>query len=367
VDFDWAEIDRELRELLGDAADAALDRQHLEWGAREIAAGRLSNDSNRLTSDPQPARREDATWLDALPAERATELEQVGAQALREGRVAAAVLNGGMATRFGGVVKGTVDVIDGRSFLDIKRASARRRSPAPFVVMNSFATHAATLRHLDERGLREDTLPFLQSMSLRLTPEGELYRGADGALSPYSPGHGDFVDSIRSSGTLERLHESGIDTLLLSNVDNLFADLDPRVIGFHLSHGKPVTVELAETLPGDVGGAPAWVGERLCVVEGFRFPTGFDFESLPFMNTNTFVFSTGVLERDYPLTWFYVEKRVDGRRAVQLERLVGELSSFVETAFLASPRTGADSRFSPWKPPADREALRTSPELRARL
>ena len=60
------------------------------------------------------------------------------------------MLNGGMATRFGGVVKGVVDVIDGRSFLELKLAQARRSGPLPFVIMNSFATDDATKEHLVE-------------------------------------------------------------------------------------------------------------------------------------------------------------------------------------------------------------------------
>jgi UTP--glucose-1-phosphate uridylyltransferase len=233
--------------------------------------------------------------------------------------------------------------------------------------MNSFATHEATLAHLADLELEACVLTFLQSVSLRLTPEGELLRDARGRLSPYAPGHGDFASAIRDSGTLARLRDAGVDTLMLSNVDNLGADPDPCVVGYHLAHGRPLTVELAETLPGDAGGAPAWVDDRLEVVEGFRFPEGFDFAALPFMNTNTFLFALEVLERDYPLSWFYVEKRVDDRAAVQMERLVGQISSFVETAYLGSPRSGPDCRFFPVKSPADLEALRSNPDVRAHL
>ena len=41
--------------------------------------------------------------------------KDVGQQALNEGRVAVLILNGGMATRFGGVVKGIVEVLGGNS------------------------------------------------------------------------------------------------------------------------------------------------------------------------------------------------------------------------------------------------------------
>ena len=288
---------------------------------------------------------------------------QRGLEAIARGAVAIAVLNGGMATRFGGAVKGTVEAFGGRSFLEIKLAQARALGPVPVLVMNSFATHAATLAFLEAHGLTKDVRPFLQNVSLRLTTEGELFRTADGALSPYAPGHGDFPDAIRRSRLLTQLVEQGIRAVTLSNVDNLGAELDPQIIGYHLEHDLPVTIEIAASIPGDVGGAPARVGGRLQVVEGFRFPADYDFERLRYFNTNTFVFSPSALEATYPFNWYYVEKNVEGSTAVQFERLVGEISAFVEAAFLAIPRSGATGRYFPVKDPQTLETLRADPEL----
>jgi UTP--glucose-1-phosphate uridylyltransferase len=365
--FDWPAIEAELGELLGETGELRVDRDHVEKSAREIAAGRLSLDSNRLPRKPRLARRDDVDWLNEFSESRRAELRTLGERAISGGRVAGAVLNGGMAMRFGGVVKGAVEAVDRRSFIEIKREQVRRAGRAPFVMMNSFATDAETLRHLEQRGITEGVRTFLQSVSVRLTSAGELFRDDSGSISPYAPGHGDFLRVVRASGTLDALRKSGIEVLMLSNVDNLGADLDPCVIGYHLAHGRPLTVELSETVQGDVGGAPAWVDGRLQVVEGFRFPAGFDFAQLPFMNANTFIMSLDLLESEYPLTWFYVEKRVGQRIAIQLEQLVGEVSAFVETAYLASPRTGPDCRFFPVKTQDDLDALQKDPDLRARL
>ncbi|MFQ5698562.1 MAG: UTP--glucose-1-phosphate uridylyltransferase [Myxococcota bacterium] len=364
VEGDALEV--ELRSQLGELA-VRFDAKHLETCAREIAAGRLGPRSNHLPKLPRAAAREDVEWLAELPQARLDRLAAEGRALLESGKVAVAVLNGGMATRFGGVVKGTVEAVSGRSFLELKYAQARARGPLRFAVMNSFATHRATRTHLAERGLTAGTETFLQSVSLRLTTEGDLFRDTSGRISPYAPGHGDFPEALRESGTLDRLRSAGVEIVMLSNVDNLGADPDPRVVGFHRSHGRPLTVELAESRPGDSGGAPVWVEGRLQVVEGFRFPPGFDATALPFLNTNTFLFSIEALERTYPLQWFYVEKRVEDRVAVQMERLVGQLSAFVETAYLAAPRRGPDCRFFPVKSRADLEALRRNPDLQAHL
>jgi len=366
--IDWAEIEKDVDAQLERAgvvehADVGLDRAQVESHARAIAAGDLSKASNIVPGEVRAAGGEHVDSLEGLSKRESGELEELGREAIARGRVAVAVLNGGMATRFGGDVKGIIPALGGRTFLEVKLAQARRFGPVPFLIMNSFATHARTLEFLAARGLDADVEVFLQSVSLRLTPSGEVLRDAEGRVSLYAPGHGDFPGALRRSGLLERLAARGVETVVLSNIDNLGAELDPLVIGFHLARGRALTAELAATLPADVGGAPAFVGGRLQIVEGFRFPPGFDFATVPFMATNTFAIARELLERDYPLSWFYVEKSVEDRTAVQMERLVNELSSFVPTSYLATPRSGPSGRFFPIKTRADLEALRADAAL----
>ena len=366
--FDWKEIEADVAEQLGRAGVArdralALDHARIEAHARAIAEGRLSRAANAVSGAVEPAGHREVEAFERLsPGERA-ELEQLGSEAIARGEVAVAVLNGGMATRFGGEVKGIVEAVGGRTFLEIKLAQARRLGPVPFLIMNSFATHARSLAFLAERKLDDAVEVFLQGVSVRLTPGGDVMRDPRGRVSLYAPGHGDFPDALVRSGLAARLASRGVRAVVLSNIDNLGAELDPALIGLHLARGRALTAEVAATEPGDVGGAPAKVGGRLEIVEGFRFPTGFDFARVPFLATNTFVFDLELLGAGHPLSWFYVEKSVDGTTAVQMERLVNELSRFAPTNYLATPRGGPRGRFFPIKTRDDLERLRADPEL----
>ena len=58
-----------------------------------------------------------------------------------------------------------------------------------------------------------------------------------------------------------------------------------------------------------------------------------------------------------------VTKKVDGKPTIQFERLVGEVTSYLDTRFLRVPRSGAQSRFLPVKDPAELESRR--PEIEA--
>ena len=97
------------------------------------------------------------------------------------------------------------------------------------------------------------------------------------------------------------------------------------------------------------------VDGKLQIVEGPRFPDAFDQELVPVFNTNTALFDLDALDADYDLSWLYVRKDVDGRGAVQLERLYHEVSAFVPTQYLEVPRRGRRGRFLPIKTPADLE------------
>ncbi|MGF1467045.1 MAG: UTP--glucose-1-phosphate uridylyltransferase [Sandaracinaceae bacterium] len=327
--------------------------------------------SNRLAARVEPPPADAVRTLPAPGSAEHSEMVARGEEAIAEGRVGTLVLAGGMATRFGGVVKATVEAVDGRTFLELKVAGARRAAErasarVPVFVMTSFATDAE-VRRAAER-LSSDAAPvtcFPQTISLRLTPDAELFRTPAGELSPYAPGHGDTPSAFAASGLLARFQDGGGRHLAMSNVDNLGATLDPAVIGAHLAGGASLTAEVVAKEPGDKGGAPARVDGRVEIVEAFRFPEGFDQDTIGVFNTNTFVLDASALAREYELTWFAVRKTVEGQPASQFERLGGQLTAFVESRFLEVPRQGPTGRFQPVKDPAELDRRR--PDIRSLL
>jgi UTP--glucose-1-phosphate uridylyltransferase len=330
-----------------------------------VASGELSAEANVIRSAIEPPRAGDLTLLPSPGEDGYMEARASGLEALRRGEVAQIVLAGGMATRFGGVVKAVLTAVDGMSFLEAKLGQTARLEDAlgcaiPVALMTSFATDDAIRAQVVERGLGAP-LVFHQFVSLRLDKSGDLFRDADGDPSLYAPGHGDLFRALRLSGALDDLRGRGVRVVIVSNVDNLGARVDPVVVGAHCLDGRPLTCEVARK-EGDMGGAPVRVDGRLQLVEGPRFPASFVQDRAPVFNTNTALFDVDALDVDYDLTWLYVRKSVDGRDAVQLERVYHEISATVETQYLVVPRRGPRGRFSPIKTPADLE--RAQDELR---
>lgn len=335
-----------------------------------FVSGALGVDANRIRGHVEPPREGDVQRLPPVDSDARKQLAARGIEALKRGEVGCVVLAGGMATRFGGVVKAAVPALSGRTFLNLKlggirRTAERLQARVPVFVMTSFATDAEIRKLLAaEQGPFTPAMAFPQLISLRLTPEGEVLK-QDGVPSPYAPGHGDLTFALRKSGVLSRFLAEGGKILYMSNVDNLAATLDPAVIGAHLESEKQVTAEVVSKDPGDAGGAPARVDGVLQIVESFRFPSGFDEAQIPVFNVNSFVLDAKGIDRDFPLTWFVVKKKVNGQDAIQFEHLVGEVTAFAPTLCLHVDREGPDGRFQPAKDPD--ELKRRAPAIESML
>jgi UTP--glucose-1-phosphate uridylyltransferase len=333
-----------------------------------VVRGGFEN-SARLPGNVGPPRASDLVSLPSRNSVEGKELAAIGMAALGRGEVGVVVLAGGMATRFGGVVKAVVEVTPGNSFLrlklaDIQASTAVANATVPVFLLASFSTSDEIRRATRELINPRNPIRVLeQSVTLRLTPGGDIFHDALGKPSLSATGHGDLLPTLRASGALSSFRQSGGKLLLVSNVDNLAASLDPRVIGAHVRSGRAVTVEVVRKAQGDRGGVPVWVGDHLQIVEEFRLPEGFDGAQVPFFNTNTFAFDAKALDQEFDLEWFAVRRKVDGRDAIQGERLLGQVTAFLPTQFLVVEREGIDGRFLPVKD--QQELARRMPDILA--
>jgi UTP--glucose-1-phosphate uridylyltransferase len=316
----------------------------------------------------RPLRADETLHLPTPGTADYAECLALGQRALRDGRVASAIVAGGAGTRFGGAVKGLVPILGDRTFLELKLEDARRAGaphgrPVPVAIMTSALTHDPIvdfLRTHDRLG-SDDVYLFRQRDLPRLTLDWQLFRDARGRFSVAPAGHGDFFRALRASGVAAQLRRRGIEHLLFSNVDNLAATLDPLVIGVHIRGGAAMSLEATERVNAigelDAGGAPVRVRGLPMLVEKV------DPAQHRLISTNNIHFRLAdITEREVPLPYRAVKKTVEGHQLLQIEQVTGEASTLIDhlgrqllpVAFIEVPRRNPrTTRFEPVKTIAD--------------
>ncbi|CAL1275402.1 unnamed protein product [Larinioides sclopetarius] len=178
-------------------------------------------------------------------------------------------LNGGLGTTMGCTgPKSIIPVRNELTFLDltvqqIEHLNKTYDIDVPLVLMNSFNTDEDTHKVLPKyRGLRIKIYTFNQSRYPRLNKESLLPIGRTlnnpDPESWYPPGHGDFYEAFYNSGLLEMFIANGREYCFISNIDNLGATVDLKILNLLLNPGKSQShefvMEVTDKTKGDVKG-----------------------------------------------------------------------------------------------------------------
>jgi UTP--glucose-1-phosphate uridylyltransferase len=215
-------------------------------------------------------------------------------------------LNGGLGTTMGCTgPKSVIEVRNGKTFLDlivdqVHELKETTGHSVPLVLMNSFNTHEETGHVVRRYENLVDIYSFEQSQHPRFTPGDHM--PAVTAMSKatidakhfwYPPGHGDVFEALCNSGTLEKLEKRGVEYIFISNVDNLGATADFRVLNKMMESGAEFVMEVTAKTDADVkGGTLVEYEGKVRLLELAQVPKNFvhEFTSLEKFKVNGFLF-----------------------------------------------------------------------------
>ena len=288
-------------------------------------------------------------------------------------------LNGGLGTSMGlQKAKSLLEIKNHLTFLDIVARQAIQNN-VPLVLMNSFATQKDSLDKLCDFKQSSENIPldFLQHKVPKITQSdfSAVSWPDNPDLEWCPPGHGDLFLALSTSGMMDKLLQNGIEYIFVSNVDNLGAVLDTKILGFFVEENLPFLMEVTDRTLADRKGG------HLAVLKNGRYvlresaqctkkdESNFqDVDRHKYFNTNNLWINLKALdklqkEKNYILELPMVRnsKTVDPRDeestpVYQLETAMGSaISVFEGASAVRVPRT----RFAPVKSTNDLMAVRS--------
>lgn len=230
-----------------------------------------------------------ATWpADPGPEQSALygRAREVGAAAIRSGRVAAFTVAGGQGTRLGfDGPKGAYAITPVRKatlfqiFAEGLLGTARRYGHLPrWYIMTSQANHAETIAFFEAHGyfgLDADGVMFFQQRLMpAFLPDGRIALAEKHRVALSPDGHGGSLRALAESGALADMRQRGIDTISYFQVDNpLVRVIDPLFIGLHLETGSEMSSKaVAKAHDGERVGVFGVADGQLTVIEYSDLP-----------------------------------------------------------------------------------------------
>ena len=198
--------------------------------------------------------------------EKKDEFNRIGTDAIKQGKVAACLLAGGMGTRLGsddpkgmyniGLTKDVFifqRIIE--NLLDVVKATD---SWIHLFIMTSEKNHEKTVNFLTQKnffGYKADRITFFkQDMAPASDYEGKVYMEEKGRMSTSPNGNAGWFSSMLKAGLDETLHSEGIEWINIFAVDNVLQRIcDPCFVGATISAGAEVGSKVVKKNAPDEG------------------------------------------------------------------------------------------------------------------
>ncbi len=176
--------------------------------------------------------------------EREGEFSKIGLEAIKQGKVGAVLLAGGMGTRLGSDnPKGMYNIgitkevyIFQRLIENLMDVVKRADAWVPLYVMTSDKNHEATVKFLKEHDYfgynGEYVTFFMQDMAPASDREGKVYMEEKWKISTSPNGNGGWYSSMYKWGVAKKAMEDGVEWLNVFAVDNVLQRIaDPCFVG----------------------------------------------------------------------------------------------------------------------------------------
>ncbi len=181
---------------------------------------------------------------------RRDEFTKVGIDAIKEGKLGAVLLAGGMGTRLGlDKPKGELNVGVNRDLCifnclinNLMDVTSEAGAYIPLYIMTSEKNNDETIRFFEEKNYfgypKEYVKFFVQEMAVAVDFDGKILLEEPGRLATSPNGNGGWFSSLHKAGLVEDIRKRGVEWLNIFAVDNVLQRIgDPAFFGATLLSG----------------------------------------------------------------------------------------------------------------------------------
>ena len=212
-------------------------------------------DTTKKTQENHPEEVTPIDYLDKYKlGDKYKYYENIGKNAIKEGKLAAVTMAGGQGTRLGyNGPKGTYDIgLDSHKSLfellcdALKEEGKKYGVTIPWFIMTSRENNKDTIEFFEKNKYfgyqkNKNIFFFEQGELPMIDTEGKILIGEDGLIKLAADGHGGIYESLVKTGMTEQMKHLGVEWVFIGGVDNCLVKMvDPVLMGIAID--KKVTV-----------------------------------------------------------------------------------------------------------------------------
>ena len=215
-----------------------------------------------------------------------SEAQKIGEDLLQKGKIAAFLVSGGQGTRLGYEgPKGMFPVtpVKKKSLFQLHAekllaAGIKYNHQIPWFIMTSETNHEQTVDYFKRNnhlGYDASNITFFsQEMIPAIDKNGKFILDAKNHIFTNPNGHGGSLSALWKSGSLEKMHSSGIEYIFYFQVDNVLAQIcDPVYLGYHVKRESEMSNKVVrKSFPEEKMGVICKINGKTGLVEYSDLP-----------------------------------------------------------------------------------------------